>query len=256
MNESIIYEQPISENIRNILKCEYLYEKYKASLAQQNIWGIKSCVATLLETSDFLLRINLKIELLKELEKNIKYIKKLSENNIISFEKFETYYSELNYNINAINDIQSNPSKFIFDNDFLMQIKSKIHIPAGDNFFDMPSYLNFLTSNKSHILENINSWYLPFIPLFKSSKLILDIRRQSEFDKYSSNKSFFQIKIDQNSKIDFLRVRLLESYNIFPDISVNRQNLNIIFKSTYGNQKLSKAIEESISFDLSFSGIL
>ena len=57
MNESIIYEQPVSENIRNILKCEYLYEKYKASLAQENIWGIKSCVATLLETSDFLIRI-------------------------------------------------------------------------------------------------------------------------------------------------------------------------------------------------------
>ena len=63
---------------------------------------------------------------------------------------------------------QSNPSKFIIDNDFLMQIKSKIYIPAGDNFFDMPSYLNFLT-NKSYILKNIENWYLPFIPLFKSS---------------------------------------------------------------------------------------
>ena len=29
MNESIIYEQPVAENIRNILKCEYLYENIK-----------------------------------------------------------------------------------------------------------------------------------------------------------------------------------------------------------------------------------
>jgi len=34
-------------------------------------------------------------------------------------------------------------------------VKSKSHIPAGDNFFDMPSYLNFLTSKKNHIIENI-----------------------------------------------------------------------------------------------------
>ena len=89
MNENIIYEQPVSENIRNILKCEYLYEKYNAALVQDNIWGIKSCVATLLETSDLLTRINLKIELLKELEKNIIYIKNLKEKDEISLEKFD-----------------------------------------------------------------------------------------------------------------------------------------------------------------------
>ena len=81
MNENIIYEQPVSENIRNILKCEYLYEKYNAALVQDNIWGIKSCVATLLETSDLLTRINLKIELLKELEKNIAEVKNLENGN-------------------------------------------------------------------------------------------------------------------------------------------------------------------------------
>ena len=28
MNEYIIYEQPVTENIRNFLKCEYLFEKF------------------------------------------------------------------------------------------------------------------------------------------------------------------------------------------------------------------------------------
>ena len=53
MNNYIIYEQPVAENIRNILKCEYLFEKFNSSLEQDNIWGIKSSIATLLETSDF-----------------------------------------------------------------------------------------------------------------------------------------------------------------------------------------------------------
>lgn len=255
MNESIIYEQPVSENIRNILKCEYLYEKYKASLAQENIWGIKSCVATLLETSDFLIRINIKIELLKELEKNIIYTKKLIDNDKISLEKYDNYHSKLKHSIQILNDIKSNPSKSVIDNDFLMQIKSKIYIPAGDNFFDMPSYLNFLTSNKSYILKNIENWYSPLIPLFISSKLILDIRRLSEFNTFTSNKSFFQTKIDQNIKVDLVRIKLLSNLNIYPDVSVNRQNLNIIFKETYGVNRLSKAIDENINFDLSLSSI-
>ena len=49
MNESI-YDNRLVKICRNILKWN-IY-KYKASLAQQNIWGIKSCI-TLLETSDF-----------------------------------------------------------------------------------------------------------------------------------------------------------------------------------------------------------
>ena len=54
-----------------------------------------------------------------------------------------------------------------------MQIKSKMHIPAGDNFFDIPSYLNFLSSNKTFIIDNINSWYSPLEQIFHSSVLIL-----------------------------------------------------------------------------------
>ena len=255
MNENIIYEQPVSENIRNILKCEYLYEKYNAALVQDNIWGIKSCVATLLETSDLLTRINLKIELLKELEKNIIYIKNLKEKDEISLEKFDKYLSSLTDSIDNLNLLQSNPSKTIIDNDFLMQIKSKIYIPAGDNFFDMPSYLNFLCSNKSFILENINNWYLPFMPLFTASKLLLDIRRSSKFSSYTSSKSFFQLKLDKNINIDLVRIKLISGSNIFPDVSVNRQNLNIIFKTSYGVNRLSKAIDDNIEFELSLSNI-
>lgn len=86
-------------------------------------------------------------------------------------------------------------------------------------------------------------------------QLILDIRRLSEFSTFTSNKSFFQTKIDQNIKVDLVRIRLLSNLNIYPDVSVNRQNLNIIFKETYGVNRLSKAIDENINFDLSLSSI-
>ena len=66
MNNFIIYEQPVTENVRNFLKCEYLCEKFKCSLKQDDIWSIKSSINTLIEMSDFIFRINIKMELLKE----------------------------------------------------------------------------------------------------------------------------------------------------------------------------------------------
>ena len=69
MNNFVVYEQPVAENIRSFLKCEYLHEKINSSLSLESIWSIKSSISALLEMSDFSQRINLKVELLKELEK-------------------------------------------------------------------------------------------------------------------------------------------------------------------------------------------
>jgi cell division protein ZapD len=256
MNNYIIYEQPVAENIRNILKCEYLFEKFNSSLEQDNIWGIKSSIATLLETSDFVSRINLKIELLKELEKNILYINNLKDVNNDKLSDYEESIEKLKFVIDKINSIEENPSKSVIDNDFLMQIKSKIYLPAGDNFFDMPSYLNFLSSNKTQILDNINLWYSPFEYLFKASKLILSTRRKySLFEKYTSSKSYFELKLNKDTYVDFIRIRLDKDINIYPNVSVSRQNINIIFKHATGNKRISKPIIENVDFNLGLSGI-
>ena len=256
MNEYIIYEQPVAENVRNFLKCEHLYEKYVHALDQGDIWSIRSSISTMIEISDFVLRINLKIELLKELEKSKLYINVLRENNLIEILKFDVYHEKIIECLNKLNEIENNPSKTIVDNDFLMQIKNKLYIPGGDNFFDNPSYLNFLASNKSKIVDNINIWFDPFKILFIASELILDIKRSNtKFEKYTSDVSFFEKRLDSSSRIDLVRIRLIKNVNVFPDISVNRQNINVIFKCSYGSKMLSKAVEGDINFELSLPGI-
>ena len=59
-----------------------------------------------------------------------------------------------------------------------MLIKSKLHIPAGDNFFDILLF-KFSYVKKNHIIENINIWSSPFSCFFDSSKLVLDFKRRS-----------------------------------------------------------------------------
>ena len=256
MKEYIIYEQPAAENIRNFLKCEYLFEKFNSALSQQDLWGVKSSISTLLEMSDFFSRINLKVELLKDLEKCILYFNNLTNNNDVDAIVLDDFISKIEESIDMLNNINGNPSKLIVDNDFLMQINNKIHIPAGDNFFDMPSYLNFLSSSKSSILDHINIWYEPFNPLILASKLILNIRRNTtDFVQYKSSKSYFEKKLNKNSRVDLVRIKLLKIDNLYPVISVNRQNINVIFKTSYGKNKLSKQITENNEFSLSLSTI-
>ena len=254
MNNFIIYEQPISENVRNFLKCEYLNEKFNCSLEKDDIWSIKSSINTLIEMSDFIFRINIKMELLKEFERNVFFLNYLNESKDIELNKYDELYSKIKIHIEELNNIDNNPSKSINENDFLMQIKSKCHIPAGTNFFDMPSYLNFLSSNKTLIIDNINSWYSPFNTIFSSSILILDIKRTiSKFENISQSDPYFERKIDKSLRVDLVRIKLENNINIYPDISASTQNINILFKTSYGKNRLSKVAEESINFGLSIS---
>ncbi len=256
MNDYIIYEQPITENVRNFLKCEYLDEKFNCAVKQHDMWAIKSSISTLIEMSDFVFRINIKIELLKDLERNLLLLDTLKKSNSIELINYDKFYTEIQTYIQKLNNTNSSPSKSITDNDFLMQIKSKLHIPAGDNFFDMPSYLNFLSSNKTFILENIYNWYTPFKPIFMSSILLLDFKRTiSKFKYFSSNDSFFEMKLDKSDKTDLVRIKLEKNINIYPDISVNPQNINVMFKTSYGENRQSKPIEENLNFGLSLSNI-
>ena len=60
---------------------------------------------------------------------------------------------------------------------------------------------------------------------------------------------------DKNDRVDLVRIKLLKNNNIYPVISVNRQNINIIFKTSYGKNNVSKPITEDNEFSLSVSGI-
>ena len=50
---------------------------------------------------------------------------------------------------------------------------------------------------KIEIIDNVNLWYLPFKPLFTSSKLLLDIKR-----KYPDLKTIVEVKTDGEIVLD------------------------------------------------------
>ena len=90
--------------------------------------------------------------------------------------------------------------------------------------------------------------------IFLTSILILDVKRSiSKFENISIKDSYFEMKLNKSIKIDLIRIKLEKNINIYPDISVSTQNINILFKTSYGENRLSKVIDESLDFGLSMS---
>ena len=95
MNNYIIYEQPIRESLRLILKYEYLMEKYNFHNNNNDVWNTKSAINTILEISEMSSRINLKLETLKELKKLSYHIGYLEDKMIITNNEHKSLGEEI-----------------------------------------------------------------------------------------------------------------------------------------------------------------
>ncbi len=252
MNNYIIYEQPIRESLRLILKYEYLMEKYNFHNNNNDVWNTKSAINTILEISEMSSRINLKLETLKELKKLSFHIGYLKDKMIITDNEHKSLGEEIKVCLEEVDRIHDNPCKKIVENDFLMSIRSKLNIPAGDNFFDLPGYLNFLTSNKKFIEQSLSSWFETYEIIARSSKVILNVIRSS--DKFSdciAKNGFYENKVDGDTKIDLIRIKIEINLNCHPVISVNNKILNVIFREFTDNDLNFSKKNDDINFSLS-----
>ena len=70
-NKNIIYEHPMNERVRNLLRIEHLYEKIENCLKEDSEQNWRTIIEVLLHISELLVRSDMKNEIIKEL-KNLK----------------------------------------------------------------------------------------------------------------------------------------------------------------------------------------
>ena len=69
MDNEIIYEHPMNERIRGLLRLEHLYDIIRYHLKNNGDSDYITVLATLLEISELLLRSDIKNEIIKELKR-------------------------------------------------------------------------------------------------------------------------------------------------------------------------------------------
>ena len=64
---SVIYEQPLNERMRNCLRLEHLFVSIDSGIAESSPERARDTITSMLDVCDFLLRTDIKGELIKEL---------------------------------------------------------------------------------------------------------------------------------------------------------------------------------------------
>ena len=69
MTDSTIYELPLNERIRTLLRLEFLFQQARYSMRGYTVWDSRATISHILDILSIMSRIDLRMELIKELER-------------------------------------------------------------------------------------------------------------------------------------------------------------------------------------------
>lgn len=201
----------------------------------------------LLDTTD---RLELKSDLLRELERQKTIMQNLRSSPAISAKLLDQIIEEIETAAQSMRARETRPGQTLRDNEWLMSIKHRSSLPGGACGFDAPSYQHWLHQPDSQRSHDLRRWLAPLMPLHDSVRVLLHILRGSGSPApFVARKGFFQQILGGSKDAQLLRVTLDDGLNCFPEISASKYAININFSTTSGKKK-SRPCDADVPFGL------
>jgi len=251
VSKQLIYEQPINERIRTFLRLEHLFSQFNQHLHHDSAWDTHSALKAIIDILGMVGRGDIKRETIKELERQNSNLQSFIEIPDINHGKLSILIDEQKQCIHKLHEITGNIGQDLQQNELLSGIKQRITVPGGLCDFDLPVYSHWLNQEYENRKKILEDWYVPFLPLQQSIKLILKVIRESTDSIDSVAESgFFQQNIEPNQPCLLIRVILDPESNIYPEISAGKHRFSIRFFRSNNPAQRSEQILQNIPFKL------
>ncbi|MDH5611633.1 MAG: cell division protein ZapD [Gammaproteobacteria bacterium] len=256
MTEFYTYEQPTNERIRAFLRLEKLFRQFNFHLRQGNAWSNDIAIDSINELLAFTSRSDIKLEALKELERQHARLERLSTRAHIDKNQLESLLIKQKKLIMELQSIQGQLGQNTQSIELLSAIRQKSSIPGCICDFDLPVYQYWQSLPESTRKSHLQKWFEPFKILDHSVHLILDVLRHSVEDSNEiATNGFFQKSIDTNQAIQLLRISIVANSNYYPEISAGKHRFSIRFMSNEDPSSRPEQYNENINFKLNLCTI-
>jgi cell division protein ZapD len=249
---SLTFEHPLNERIRTFLRTEYLFTLAKYRYNNLNsIWDSRDCIANIIELYNLIERTEFRSELLKEIERNINSLQRLTVTPSVDHIALDRVIRELEHSSEMIKNYPSRQGFFPKDSDLLNSIRQRVSIPGGTCSFDLPSFHFWLSLPLRERQECINRWVDVFEPLERALALVLNLTRQSAFPTQEvATEGAFNKALPTQTTCQLLRIFISPEFGVYPEISASKHRVNIRFITANFDQGKPMLANKEIQFDL------
>ena len=258
-DSKITFEFPLNERFRTFLRIENQLNRWQYYLRSTTKEDHHTAILTLLDIYDFSFRNDVKGDLLSELARYKQALSQYFTSPDVSEEKLNQTILRL---VDAYKQIEQSP-KFggsLAENEWLINIKSRLVVSASVCSFDMGFYYQWLQDSEQRRLNDLQEWIQPFAPMFDAVTLLLQLSRNLALTKDCVTHSYAYQQPLSGRKFDIMRVEFANTSNYLPDFSANKHVIWLRFAAPVVSVRSSAktmqhAMQEEVAFRLGLCGV-
>lgn len=256
MSDYLVYEQPLNEKVRAFLRLEKLFQQYSFHLNHGTEWNNRVAIDAILEILTYTTRSDIKLELLKELERQHSRLERLSKRPQIDQSQLSSVLNNIQKRIGELQAISGQVGQETKNIELLSAIAQKSSVPGSICDFDLPALKHWLSLSKDTRQKHIEKWFQPFGHLDRSVQLILDVLRHStEYTEEVAQNGFFQKSLDTNQAIQLLRISIPGDGLCYPEISAGKHRFSVRFMKNEDPALRPEQCKDDVNFRLKMCAI-
>ena len=251
----ILYEHPLNERIRTLMRLEDLFARAEYFAALDHAPEHHAALLALFEITDVASRADLKTDLLQELERQKQVLGPLRSNPEIDQPALSMLLGDIDQvNVNLLAQA-GKVGMHLRESEWLMAIKQRVAIPGGVCEFDLPAYHYWLNQDPAVRQRDLAGWIEPFESIRRGSEIVLRLLREnSRTSRHIAYRGVFQLMLTTTKVAQLLRLTMKRDLPCVPEISANKYALNIRFIGVSGMDR-GNVVDEDIEFELMFCNL-
>ena len=243
-----IYEFPLNEKVRTYLRLEQLFKQLvNVSSATEN-WQFIHFFSSLFTLLDLLERLDLRNDVLKDIELHEKNLVIWSQHPNIDNDALQQSLQKilrLRESLKGTKKIGAD----LKEDRFLASIRQRFTIPGGTCSFDLPNLHYWLQQANNEKIRQVQTWMQELASIKEAIEITLSfLRERGRFVQYDAEKGFYQgVAEDKN---ELIRVFSATDQGYYPMLSGNKYRYAIRFTLFTPTVQGSSSVDTVVPFKL------
>lgn len=225
-----IYEHPLNERLRFFLRLEFLFRQARHSLRGNAVWDSHNCLAALLEILNIVSRVDMKTEVIKELERINGTLTALTQTDGVNHDTLDQLLTTLGGFKSQLHSLDGALAHELRENELFKLIIQRSGIPGGLCDFDLPPYRHWLKRPTEARIDDLRYWISTLDTLRLSVELMLKLIRESaEPVPQVAESGNYQQSLDGSTPYQLIRIWLPADSPQFVEISAGKHRFTARF---------------------------
>ncbi len=243
-----VYEFPLNEKVRTYLRLEQLFKQLKQGVSASEDYQFISFFEALFTLLDLLERLDIRNDILKDIEAHEKNLVHWSQHPKIDTDALQAALQK----ILKLRDELKHSKKVgasLKEDKFLASIRQRFSIPGGTCSFDLPNLHYWLKQPVEKAHHDIQQWLSELVLISDAIDITLSfLRERGRFTDVTAQNGFYQgVAEDKN---ELIRVYSATDEGYYPMLSGNKYRYAIRFMLFNTSDSGGVAVETDVNFKI------